>query len=512
MMVCEKNAVENRKIALIGDGHICRRFFLQFQSSLNIQYLFHTNLEGTSGSADSFFKEGEKVRCMPINSSVIREQNLLLILCVEHALRASYDTLLFNMGLLWGVDYVDFRYVIQYYRNKYNIAMDEMNIWIFGAGNNGRYFYDAYKEIFHIRGFLSNFENEKEYMGLQVIRPSDMKMKKDYFVVICSDADELMSRQLGEMGMTGGKDFGFAELLPGKLFIAVGICQITKTAKTLAQNLFFNRRYQMDIYFQTAYEPFSDADNRRVKEYGIFCDVVFYNVANAGTNEFYDYEPVLNQYYRKAIRFFMPFYFFNGQLMQATEGLNPYAIRIERLNGGWHYWFRGDKEINKMIEANLSVDDIVQRVTGEYWCNQDIKDNFVHALKRIEVLDRFSSFPVRDFIEENYKRILIFIDGTHFSYQLCLYLANEIAKSLGVQPMEDQGILNEGEYTMTSVMPIYPCVKRALGIERGEHYQYYNPGKNTVENVDIQQYAERYAHYVLNIREIYEKTGAFMGY
>lgn len=505
--------VDKRKIALLGDKYICRRFYLQFRQSLNIKYLFFTGSDSTDFLTDSFFKQHGEVSCMPLKASVIREQELLLILCIEHKYRIPYDDLLFNMGFEWGWDYVDLQYVIQYYRHKFNINIDKKSIWIFGAGNNGECFYETYQGTLSVQGFISNYENEQEYMGLPVIRPENIPVQENIFIVICSDADALMSEQLEKMGMIGGKEYCFPEMLPKKLFIAMGICQIMKTAEALNQNRIFCCQYQIDIYLQNAYESYHNADDKRLQKYGVFCDVVFYNVVNVGMTEFRNFQPLIDRYYQKAVPLFLPFYYFRGQLMQATDSVNPYAIKELKVYAGKHFWFRGDKEINHMVENDISEEEIIEKIVGDqYWTEREIKDYFQQELRRIEILDRFSSFPIKEYIEKNYQKILVFIDGVHFSWQLCTYLANEIAKRLEISPVEISEIINEGENSRTSIMPVYPCVSRALGMKRGSYYQYYHLGKEKMEYIDIKEYARRYIRFVRNIREICGGLGTVMAY
>lgn len=501
-------AFEKRKIALAGDKSICRQFYLQYASYLDITYLFLTEIDHTFDSVDHFFEKERNITVTPLKNDLMKEQKLLLVLCAEDAERRPYDELLFNRGLEWGTDYTDFSYIIQYYRCQYNIELKEKNIWIFGAGNNGRYFYEQYRDICRIRGFISSYKEEKEYLGLPVIRPSDLMDEKNFYIIICSDADIFMSEQLFRLGFDGRKDYGFARTLPKKLFVAMGICQIKDVAGVLCGYSSFNKQYDTHIYFENAYEPFHDTDNRRLKGYGRFCDVVFYNVVNAGAVGFRDYGKLIEKFYRRAVRFFMPFYFFRGQLMQTTEAVNGYALKSY---GGLSFWFRGDREINRMLEDKMPAEVILQKIMGEdYWTEQEIRDNFVQELKKIEILDRFSSFSVRPFIEENYREKVIFVDGTHFCDDLCVYLADEIAKRLHLEPADKKARRDAEIYRKTSVMPVYPCVKKALNMRIEDRYPFYNLKKKEIEYLDMESFVKRYIQYVRVVRNIYEESGTVL--
>ncbi len=495
----------NRKIALVGDGRSCRHFYLQFRSALNLQYYFSTQVDKPEHDAENSFEDLPELICMPFKASIVFEQDLLLILCVAHPFRQEYDRLFFLQGLEWGKDYIDMLYVIQYFRHKYDISLLGKKLWIFGAGNNGKYFYQEYlSRAYFVAGFLSNFEEEKECLGLPVIRPSELEKEENVYIVICSDSYMLMTEKLCELGFCGVRDFCFMDTAPKALFMAIGTCQLINSSEFLYQNAEFNSRYYGCSYFENIYESFSAADNERLKNYGEFCDIVLYNIANVNTSELRNYEPLILNYYKNARLLFMPFYYFKGQMMQATDNINIYGLRRYE---GHPFWDRGDQEVNHMVEKNYSIDRIVEEVLrDDYWSREEILDHFRRELKKIEVLDRFSSFPIKGFIEENFHKMIIFVDGTHFNYPLYLYLANKIAEALQINPMSEQEAERKIHFPL-SVMPIYPCVQKALHMEAQSSYPFLHKGNQSLEYIDIKEYIKRYARYVMDVRDMYIRTG-----
>lgn len=490
---------ETRKIALIGTGSPCRHFYMQYHAILDIKYYFATRIGKASPFVQDFFNNREGVRYVQWNESIVRDENLLLVLCVGHDARKRHDKMLFNMGFEWGTDYIDSLYVIQYYREKYDLQLEERNIWIFGAGDNGKRFYEAYKDIYTIKGFVSNNEEEKECQQLPVIRPAEIMRQSRSYVIICSKAEEAMSEQLEELGYRGDKDYTFVGMLPKKLFIAAGTCQIERIAGLLLSNPQF-ASYNICIYRDNMYAPCSEADNRRLKGYGIFCDIVFYNIVNAGTLEQRSYESLIKKFYPKAERIYMPFYYFRGQLMQATEAENHYTAMVCQQ----YLWLRGDKEVNGMIENGYTTEKIVEEVSRpDYWGKDEIRKHFERELKKIEVWDRFSSLPIKSYIEDNYRDMIVFCDGIHFNYALSLYLADEIARYLGLEPIRDTDILSRLEREEKRVMPVYPCVKEALGMNVEDSYQFHNGQESGEwETLDFKGYMEKYIQYVVSVRNI----------
>lgn len=491
---------EQRGLGLIGDRKLCRHFYLQFYSLLDIRYFFTTRIDYAEYSKDAFIKDEKTIQTIPLKRSVVEREGLLLILCKPHMSRRSYDRLLHYQGYEWGEDYIDFLWVIQYYRKKYGTALKK-KIWIFGAGNAGVRFFEKYKSSYSIGGFISNYEEEKECMGLPVIRPADILKQKNSYIVVCSVSEKEIAEQLQKIGLTG-VDYGFPDTMPKKLFIAMGTCQVTNTVRILKKNGYFTALYDACFYFDTIYDACSEADSRRLKAYGDFCDVVFYNIANAETPDIRSYEPLLKKFYTKADRLFMPFYCFRGQLQQATAEENKYEME-----SGW-IWVRGDQEVNRLIESGRGETEIIEEVSKEdYWPETEIRKRFGKELRKVSVWDRLSSFPIEPFIRENYQKIQIFIDGTHFSYHLHLYIANKIAEYLNIEPLSDSEVIEEIENERHSIMPVYPCVRHALRMEGIGAYRFWNMQSGSTEFLDFKEHIKKYIQYVVNVRSIYLESG-----
>lgn len=502
--------LENRSIALLGNPNICRCFYLQYRTELNIQYIFSTKIDYTySYSVNKVFSEQVDLKYAQLREADIRKKNIFMILCIEHEFRKNYDELLYYLGFEWGEDYIDYLYVIQTYKYRFDIELKNKNIWIFGAGSNGKKFYDEYKNIYNICGFISNFKDEMEFQNLPVIRLNEVLEKKNCYIVICSYWDIMMSEQLQKIGKKGLNDYGFVCMLPKKLFVAIGTCQIAYTTELLCKNIYFKKQFDSQIYFENKLEPCFEPDNKRLKKYGEFCDVVFYNVMIAESSLQRNYDPIIKNFYKKAKRMVMPFYSFRGQLMQATDNVNPYTLKIIKGNVGYCWWC-GDREINYMLEAGEIPDKILNKISkSDYWPKQKIIDYFAKELKKVEVWDRFSTFPIKEYIEKNYKTQLIFIDGIHFSIYLGFYLANEIAKALDISKMHISEIINDVEKEPRSIMPIYPCVQQTLEINIKNEYKFYNIEKNELEYLKFEEYVKRYIRYVSDIRNAFSETGTF---
>lgn len=499
--------VEEKKIALFGDSKQCEEFFLLFRNTLNIKYILY--LEGIVEEKD---KTDYNVSFLRFNSKIVLENNLFIILCVEFKNRKDYDVLLYKNELFYKENYVDSLQVLQFYRKKMTTSLYNKNIWIFGAGDNGKKFYQDYKEDLSIHGFVSNFENEKNVYGLPVIRPLQLKNKKDSYVVICSDAREIMIKQLDEIGLEIITEYCTADFLPKDLFVAIGTCQISDVLSVLQKNIKFALKYESCCFFESPYSTLSYSDKIRVMNYGKFCDVVFWGKSVKGFSDQVSYEHTIEKYYPDAMKLCLPFYYFDGQLMQATDSVNPYTVTLPCSQ--ITYWFRGDKVINDLVEQGLSKEEIIDRISSDtYWSENEIIKNFNKELKRIDILDRFSSIPIKQFIIDNYRSVPIFKDGTHFGLELCLHIANEIAKRINIIPINNnEKVINQIDDVEKGFMPVYPCVAKALNLKfgfPGSKFAFANIMERKVEFLDFREYEIRYIEYVTMIREISLNIGTY---
>ena len=128
------------------------------------------------------------------------------------------------------------------------------------------------------------------------------------------------------------------------------------------------------------------------------------------------------------------------------------------------------------------------------------------------MLDKLSSLEVSGFIQENYRKIVIFKDGIHFCKELCIELANQLAKLLGLEAIDEKQerqILAECCAEDTNMLPIYPAVIKALDMDEKYNeikYKFIHPS-NEAEEVDFVTYVGRYIDYVQYVNDMWTKCG-----
>lgn len=503
-----------KEIALImleSEQNYCKHFYLQVCKLLKITHIF---------TLDNYIEEPEWIynirkKNNEIYYGILDEKRVKLkdmfciVCCPILGFRKYYDDFFWVKGLEWGEDYIDSVYILQYYKKKFCIDISKKNVWIFGAGKTGKYFYEQHKEIYAIKGFISNYESETEFLGLPVIRPKELRKKKDIYVIICSIAEEVMTDKLWEFDIYGCSGFCFMDTSFKKMLVAMGTCQVVSVTNMLDKQDNFKKNYDGFSCVESIYALANNVDYVRIIHYGKYCDVVFYNRTNPGTLEGRNYEHIIKRYYPSAQRISMPFYHFTGQLIQAVSA-NPYYLRYNDAyrKNGLGYWFCGDKFINQMIEENMHEEEIMKTICSEdYWSESEVKEYFEKELKKVEVLDRFSDIPIKVFIENNYTKKVFFVDGVHFSNYLRAYITVKLAGLLNIT-LYEKDIL-EKEFLEFS-MPIYPCVKKVLHMEVEETTGYLNAELWQTENISFEEYQRRYIQYIKNIKQIKETVGTVL--
>ncbi len=497
-------AWSSKQIILYGESMNCHDFYMRYYELIQIKTIIYT--DGIRASEQYLYDV--PVRICDKSGYVFRiSASNMIVVCAGDGRREEHDKYLYAKGLTFGQDYLDSWYIEFFFARKIKKYAENKSIWIFGAGNNGKNFYKKYKKRFHISGFISNYEKEKECLGLPVIRPYEMMGQKDSYVIISSDAAKEMTLQLREMGLREIENFCVQELLVKKLFIAWGACQVYSIAAVLYLNPSFQEEYRCISIFDSRFQECSHADRQRLYVYGNVCDVLFYNSEGMMERN----RAFVEQYYQDAEIYNIPFYSFRGQLMQVTEDCSEYSLRYEGMDRHYAFWFIGDNEIEKMLHNGLGKEEILAEISSDaYWTVEEINRNWKSEIKKITVLDRLSSLKLSDYIRSHYREQIIFKDGIHFSKRLCIFLANQLAELMKLPALSNEWqefFLQNCPEKELNCLPIYPCVKKVLGIYGVDEPYKFLHENGECEILDFREYESRYIDYLEAVISISQYCG-----
>lgn len=492
---------KGKKVILYGESLWCRGFYDKFSDYFNIDKIVYTESES---DAEAIY-EGVGVSVLQQKAYHFEEYNdFMFIVCAGNGKKEVHDEFMYSMGYTYGKDYVDSMFAEYYYIHKIRNNMKNKDIWIFGAGNNGKAFYTEHCKELNIVGFISNYSEEKLCLDLPVSRPEDIVEKENTFIIICSEAETQMSSQLLDIGLVAGKNFTVPRWLQKKLLVGWGSCQVYSIYDMLLKNPSFEKEYDRIFVFDSRLQECNHADKQRIYTYGQVCDVLFYNSEGMLDGN----KAIVDRFYKGAVVHSIPFYCFRGQLMQATEDCSKYSVRYENIKSHFAYWFIGDEEIEKLLEQGKTKEEILKTVVKiDYWSKEEIEKKWILEKRRVALLDKLSSLKVSGFLNEHYKELIVFKDGIHFCKELCVELSNQLAKLLDVEEMDSdfsKKVIEACSAEEKNTLPIYPAVLQTLEMDeqyKDIKYTFVHSNGDT-EKLSFDEYTERYIDYVCNIKNI----------
>lgn len=500
---------KSKKCILLGELEECERFYCSFHDFINIEHIVMENESCT---------RLESHKDLYIQYSNIESElgKHYIILCYRTNIGDSkWEDIFYQKGLYYKYDYIDSTYILMLLRKNREILLkegEEKEIWVFGAGDNGERFWKNYHKEYNICGFISNYENEEMKCGLPILRLSEIKKKKNTFIVICSIYEINMYLQMIQMGMTAEQDFTFSVFFPKKLFVGLGMCQILYCINMLLHNKNFTSKYICMRFGEDMKNRTSVSNRIRLKEYAEFCDVLFYQGVEFNTKMSVDYTIIFNEY-KHAYKIQMPFYFFRGIHLQSNvffqSDIHSTTISPESaFSDIGLYCYTMDKEILKLLDGGMHEKQILSKIlSDDYFSKEEVIHQFDSAVKSIKFLDKFSDIKIGTFLADNYKDMPVFTDTEHFGPELQVYIANELAKKMGIDGLDEAEKNRQIEY-FKSVwiynVYVYPSVSKVLGLNYCNNMKYKNTPYAIDQEISIEDYILKQINYVKRARILWK--------
>ena len=132
---------------------------------------------------------------------------------------------------------------------------------------------------------------------------------------------------------------------------------------------------------------------------------------------------------------------------------------------------------------------------GDAVTEEFIKESFDLELKKLKAREKHCDIKISDFIEENYKKTLLFYEPYHPTSKILFEKGRRILEILKIdidESCEVSDLLDGAEVF------VYGCVKRALGLEYTQKYIRKNNIRNTYRytlcntSLTLEEYIEEY--------------------
>lgn len=199
----------------------------------------------------------------------------------------------------------------------------------------------------------------------------------------------------------------------------------------------------------------------------------------------------------KKVRSFNNINFFRGKLLDATEYVDTNILRM----------IIDDKEDEEIIRDIKRFD---------YYSGEEILDSIDNELKRFREREKNLDIKMSDYLEENYKKYLLFATSNHPTREVMKEFTRRILRQLDINDREIDCPADEIQEPMPKEWRylVYPSVLKNLGIERELEYKfkaYFAQGeKKIVEGIEKAEILEEREHGGLTYYEIKCDFEAYM--
>lgn len=385
-------------------------------------------------------------------------------------------------------------------------------IIIYGTGLEGEKFYCKYAKQYEIVYCLDkrkrgNFHGKKVY-SLDEIKTD---AKKYYLVVTVGTLIYHEVRaELQQYGFKEFENFIWSGAFEKRIVFLYGNCHMAALEQYLNTNPFFVKNFFARTYDVTREAPeemiYCDLlitqDIREDNYLGMAsCDELIKKHATGeniiipnlyGYNMFF---PQIN--YRAMIDIPQR----NVQIHLSKEAIDMDSLgeRGKEAAHNFTYWMfgGGDLYIDAMHHMGYTVAEIKNDILyKEIWSKKEIQDNFDATLAKIREREKKCDLTVSDYIENNYQKYRMFYNPNHPTGMITRVKGEYILQYLGLEA-ETELYFDNG--LGADEMPIYGCVKKALGLTYEQRiYRRNSCYALTNRPEDLEEYIANYIAWVWN--------------
>lgn len=151
-----------------------------------------------------------------------------------------------------------------------------------------------------------------------------------------------------------------------------------------------------------------------------------------------------------------------------------------------HLWNRGER----------NIDTIVQYLETDIYSKQYVEDNLQNCFKKWEERDQHCDVKIMDYIKAEYKNQRLFYEPANPCNNVLRKISERILELLDIDQNE---VYEIGERIATSELPVYKCVKEALGLKYEQEYirevPSWEQSKLISGNMELKEYCREYCYW-----------------
>lgn len=411
--------------------------------------------------------------------------------------------------------------------------LEKKKIIIWGTGDEGAHFYNAYVDKINVVGLTANYILDTSLSKFEI--RDDVMVKRiselmnnesqDYYYVIAIDYDIsylAVEYQLEQMGLSYGENFvdsvmADAILSQKQIVITAGDCLLDAVAQGMKSFEKVKDKYFIHHFYYMGRSKYFNKIYFRMSK---ICDVYIMNRHLDNPSDFYFDEGTLGKQCRIIYVATPEFKGYWPQTPIKEAVVNPYHI-LPHDGHPVDFTMREDININIAVEANEDVDELVKRLLDdEFYTREQVMRNYDISIKMLMHAEQGCDVSISDFFLSKAKELWLSKDYSHYQDVLILELCRRILSCLEENTCNDLPMIG---YTLLpfTEMPIYPSVIKHLGLKfvseetkyqirtyQGDKYL-IDPYTNCkayyqIEEVSFEQYIRRYYRYCITSKKLME--------
>ncbi len=362
-------------------------------------------------------------------------------------------------------------------------------IFLYGAGNGAERFL-AGSGLTHKVEFLIDRRCGGTLRGIPIFSYAEKKEELHTGITLITVDRETTYQQIAEMlssdGLIEFKDYFPADLMFRQLAVLYGNCHMEPLADCLCGNISFSRRYYVKRY----YVADEKQKNRMPDRFAMEAAALFISQDLRPENEMGCISADAAAAWGRG-RYLKIINTFGCNLFWPQAELPDYSrmMRHVRTEGreielykagnilGWQ-----DRNIERMYMLGKDASEILKCMEDDdLYEAVDIKKRFDDSVQKLKKREMLCDVGISDYILRHFQTIQLFYDPRHPSNALLREMARRILTYLGIDGEPGISIkeLDGNE------IPVYGCVRRALGIMWKQEYIRVHDRGTTIRNFSV---------------------------
>lgn len=401
----------------------------------------------------------------------------------------------------------------------------ERDIWLYGAQDEVKAFLDKYITELKICGVITEYMDEvrvqpyKEW-NLRAELMNNITFQEGRLIIVCHrDEFHVQRWRLLYLGFREYEDFISSSLTESllynkKLMICMGTHLISQVCILFQKSKEIIGKYSIIYYAESdLMEPYRNQYAEYV-HLARYCDVY---IRSDCEKEKYRLKVLNSTAFAETCKVItIADYGFTGyfpQIERNRDRISNYLLRgYMRLNMSYETvaCAREDKEILKLCKEGMPEEDIVQTVGDlSFYSQESVNSHFDREMERFKQLETQADIKLGEFIEAHRGQLLC-RNLNEWHESVVSYVAGEILKrlelpALSIDIQDRQQLL---ENACGSDIPVYPCVRKALGLtEDTEETRYRMVTYHSVRYMTWDEYVRYTVQYLYKAIDILEFTG-----